>query len=473
MLDNQIGIYKTENYKYPTQDTLFRPDTNYPEYPFDFLSEANPIYEQVRECYHLLGLDEENYGKPSWNPLGEIIVPGNNVLIKPNMVMEENHIKENGTDCLYTNPSVVAAVVDYVWIALKGKGKIVIGDAPMQECKFDILIEQSGYRKLIDWYREKGVNIELVDFRELTSEVVKGLRVQQVGKGIGRVIDLGNDSEFAGIEGAAASHLRITNYDPTILPSHHNGSINEYYVSDYVLNADVVINMPKPKSHRKAGFTCAMKNFVGINVRKEYLPHHTLGSSEEGGDEYFRRDSIHSLNSRLLDKRNLAISSGKRSLAQFYRAVEKIIRTVHPHKDYAEGSWYGNNTISKTICDLNKVVLYCDKYGKMQNNLQRKILIVADMIVMGEKEGPVAPSPKKVGVIAMGTNQVLFDEAIASFVGFDVQKLPFLVNARKVKGHFQLCGQEKAEVISNTVIKPIRLEPTSGWKGHIELYKDL
>jgi len=34
------------------------------------------------------------------------------------------------------------------------------------------------------------------------------------------------------------------------------------------------------KLHRKAGITCALKNLIGINGNKEYLPHHRLGGSQ-------------------------------------------------------------------------------------------------------------------------------------------------------------------------------------------------
>ena len=33
---------------------------------------------------------------------------------------------------------------------------------------------------------------------------------------------------------------------------------------------------------------------------------------------------------------------------------------------YAEGSWYGNDTISKTIVDLNRIAIYADKTGKIR-----------------------------------------------------------------------------------------------------------
>ena len=507
-MNSFVSIVQREVYQYPKPETLFRPSEHYPEYPFSsniysatesaiendvfcvsntpsaFSNEPNYVYDMVRESFHLLGYDSENYEKPTWNPLKQEIKPGQTVLIKPNMVMEVNHIKENGTDCLYTNPSVVAAVIDYVWIALQQKGKIVIGDAPMQECKFDVLLEQSGYKDLIHWYQSQGVNIEIVDFRGLKSEVHNGFRVQHISKdALGKIIDLGQESEFCNVPNP--QDFRITNYDPNLLNQHHNGIKNEYFISDYVLQADVIINMPKPKSHRKAGATIALKNFIGINVRKEFLPHHTLGAKEcakqderkeqevkqVAGDEYQKKDIIHSLESYFLDKKNIAQFNGRPNLAKIYRILKGIFSRL-PHKDrYKEGSWYGNETISKTICDLNKIVMYADTDGKMCDDIQRNIFIVADMIVCGEKEGPVAPSPKNVGVIAMGKDQVLFDEAIVSLMGYDKAKIPFLVNARNVHGKYKLCSNgDNYEIVSNVPagVKAFYIEPTSGWKEHIE-----
>lgn len=470
-MQNKIAITKTSNYEYPNSQDLFRPSKYYPEYPFNIISKHdNLIYNQVRDTLHLMELDNEHYGTSSWNPFVNFIKPDDSVLIKPNMVIEQNSIKDNGTDCLYTHPSVVAVVIDYVWIALKGKGKVVIGDAPMQECKFEELLRNSGYANLIDWYCAQGVPIEIVDFRELTSKVIHGLRVSSIAhQGKGKVIDLANASEFSIIHNF--EKLRITNYDPNVLITHHTAAKNEYYISDYVLNADVIINIPKPKSHRKAGFTCAMKNFIGINVRKEYLPHHSLGAKEEGGDEYLKKNLAHKISSRLLDKRNVAIANNRMLIAQIYRILGKIIRVIMPYRDYSEGSWYGNNTISKTICDLNKIVLYADKDGHMCDTKQRQIFIVADMIICGEKEGPIAPFPKKVGIIAMGDDLLSFDENMATLLGFDANKIPYLVNAKNIVGKYKLLSDSEICFHNNEKLTPINLEPSIGWKGHIELKK--
>ena len=80
-----------------------------------------------------------------------------------------------------------------------------------------------------------------------------------------------HDSDFFGECKRNIKNMRITNYDPSIMQRHHNEEKHEYYISDYALQADVIINIPKPKCHRKAGMTAALKNFVGLNVRKEFV----------------------------------------------------------------------------------------------------------------------------------------------------------------------------------------------------------
>ena len=57
---------------------------------FDACSEHNQVYEAVREALHIYQMDNDNYGTDSWNPLGELIKLGDNVIIKPNLVMDYN-----------------------------------------------------------------------------------------------------------------------------------------------------------------------------------------------------------------------------------------------------------------------------------------------------------------------------------------------------------------------------------------------
>lgn len=478
---NNVVIEKRQVYKYP-KNAPFRPSILYPEaISHEISHQDNPVYDMVRECFHRAGYDKDHFGTPAWNPLEHLISPGDRVLIKPNLVMDVNH-SGKGEECLYTQPSVVAAVLDYIYIALKGNGAIVVGDAPMQECKFDKLIAESGYDKLIEWCRQhyKGISIDLVDFRGLHSNVIDGIHHYEEGEQTGVIVNLGKDSEFATIDEYQEQNIRITNYDPALLRRHHNKDKHEYFVSKYVLNADVIINMPKPKTHRKAGVTIAMKNLVGINTRKEYLPHHTNGSVAEGGDEYLHKSCVKKQRARCLDhtnyeaqtKGNVLISKCWRLGARGWSYVSKFLAK----DNYAEGSWYGNHTISRTILDLNKILFYSDKKGNMQEMQQRKYLIVADMIISGEKEGPVMPSPKDVGIIAIGENPIAFDRIIATLMGADIDRIPTLNQLRATTHKYVIDYDEKATILSNNTkwnlksadslneSELLHFIPTSGWK---------
>ena len=410
----------------------------------------------------------------------ETILPGMTVLIKPNMVMDVNEIQEYGTDCLYTNVSVLKPVVDYVLNKLEGKGKIFIGDAPMQECKFDRI---KGYADLVNSYRDKGFDVTLVDFRELHAVVVNGVHVQNIEEEkLGIVVNLGDNSEFAGMNEKALSRMRISNYEKSILLQHHSTTKHEYYISKYVLSADVIINMPKPKTHKKAGVTIALKNMVGINARKEYLPHHTMGAVPEGGDEYPRRSIVNAFRSKMLDKKNWFEKHRLYFFAWICRAFVVVCSySLRFCKDVVfQGSWHGNRTICKTIVDLNKIILYADKNGIMRKNLQRKIIILADMIVSGEGDGPVAPRPKKVGLIVVGKDPLLFDETVTALMGFDPKKIPTLNQARNVSGDYKISEQIQPTIVSNSPLyngktlhqiqedSQLFFEAAPGWKGEIE-----
>ena len=118
----------------------------------------------------------------------------------------------------------------------------------------------------------------------------------------------------------------------------------------------------------------------------------------------------------------------------------------------------------------------------MKSERQRTMLIVADMIISGEKEGPILPSPKIVGMVAAGTNAVCFDEAVCTLMGFDPCKIPTIHQARQSRGRFPLVDcKEPVSLISNIKAldgreiaslkksELLQFEPTRGWKGFIEL----
>ena len=61
-----------------------------------------------------MGLDAANFGTRSWNPLGELIRPGETVLLKPNLVRQSHQFNDDW-EHIITHGSVIRAVADYVF----------------------------------------------------------------------------------------------------------------------------------------------------------------------------------------------------------------------------------------------------------------------------------------------------------------------------------------------------------------------
>lgn len=480
--DKEIAVIEKDIYEYPTKEYIFSPSKMYPEYPFEestIAQQDNMVYEMVRDGFIMLGLDKEKIGTCDWNPLGEFISPGDYVLLKPNMVLDENEIKENGTDCLITNPAIIRAVLDFVVIALGNTGHIVLGDAPLQSCNFDKLVHEQGFDQLVDFYYKRGIHIELKDFRLVKSCKKYGL-VDIIEKKEARdctIVDIGSISEQ---KNENYEKLRVTSYNSDEMKKHHNFKKHEYLIASPVLLADVIINLPKPKTHRKAGLTGALKNLIGINGNKDWLPHHRKGSVSEGGDEYLNSNIFKKaeadvqdlMNKRIQKKKKFFFSQVLRVLRRGFSIMSKFTET----DSYREGSWFGNDTIWRTITDLNRILLYCDKEGGLTKTKQRKIFIIGDMIVSGEGEGPLMPTPIKKGILIFGSNPVAFDTIVAELMGFDYLKIPSIF-CNYANSTYPLVDFKKDEIIVKSNHENIldgvkeNFIPSAGWGGHIELRK--
>lgn len=461
-MDNKVFLLHKNVYKYP-DISPFRPSVRYPEYIFSDISktdEPNEIYEMVRESFHLMNLDPQNYGSAKWNPLGEYIKPGQSVLIKPNLVSEGQDKNSDRNRCLYTHPSLTAAVVDYVIIALKGDGRIIIGDAPVQECDFEKLITVSGYKDLIFWYKKQNlsnITIEFKDFRRIRAIVVNGVHHHIENKIQELIVDIGDESEFAGESYSYYKRLRIENYAPSLLASHNNEKIHEYIFAKDVLECDCFINMPKPKTHRKAGVTAALKNLIGTISRKECIAHHTAGSKKSSrGDQYLNRSLLKSIDNKLQDwrvyysqeRQNYKLSWVFSKISRCLRKGQKILHC----SGEAPGSWFGNDTISRSIIDVNRILFYSDKNGNMSKTIQRNYLIIADMIVAGQKNGPMNAIAKEVGIVAIGTNPVAFDEVIAKLIGIKLEFFQTLIRAKKTS-KYKICYDEEEPIVVSNDLK--------------------
>lgn len=466
-----VYIHKTKTTEYAPYP--FEPEQLYPEYPFHnpALSTENEVYAAVRNCLIGLDLDKENYGSSTWNPLRDYLSPGQTVLIKPNLVMDhnENNQYRDNLDCLVTHPSCLRAVCDYCVIALKNQGKIIIADAPMQGCQFEVLRKKLFLDDLIQYYAERGVQIELRDLREFEADcrhgVIAGKKYTD-SKGI--IVHLGTQSTH--YRSGSNEKYQVSDYSLEETQKYHHADVHDYYIAETVLQADLIINFSKPKTHRLAGFTGAMKNMIGITYNKASLPHRTAGSPESGGDAYRSKSALKMTADHMLDKKIRAESRNYSGQALFYRYAYGLFRRLG---DYIKGeksfygSWPGNETIWRTILDLNKVVSYADKNGTMQSTIQRKHLCFGDMIVSGERNGPVAPTPKKLGIILASDSPASFDILLCKLMGFRYESIPLIREVRKEKKEIDIrsnVGNLQGRLEDIEIPTDWTFEPHDMWK---------
>ena len=137
-------------------------------------------------------------------PLGGMaafVAPGQNVLIKPNMLT--NRSPDQGVT---THPEVVRAIIHAVRDA---GGNPSVGDSPASAVKIDRVMEDSGFVKLC-----RDENVPLIRFESTGSREI-----------------------------------------------HRDGF--SFNIAEAVLDADVVINVPKVKTHVLTTFTAAVKNTYG------------------------------------------------------------------------------------------------------------------------------------------------------------------------------------------------------------------
>lgn len=492
-------LFYEKDLRYPSEKNNYSPSEKYPEYQFEDVScEFNHVYASIRQMFYLMKLDINNYGTAEWNPLGKWIKPGQSVVLKPNFVNHKNESENpDELDSLVTHPSIIRCVLDYCLIALKGKGQVIVGDAPVKDCNFALLMKRRNYNMVQSFFAQNGFSIDFVDFRGPEEE-----GGQYVSAGEGILVNLGKDSFFYNCN-HDESKYRVPNYSADKVVKHHQGEIQEYLINSTIVNADVIINLPKPKTHRKNGYTAALKNFVGANYSKEYLPHHTEGAVLSGGDEYLNDSMLRrfiSLNRKKIDVNRIKKDKLRRDNAnivirKIYGFKHKVLWGVNDallgidrrknankklDEQALEGAWHGNDTLWRTVLDLNKCVLYSAKDGSYLKKPQRTIISLGDMIVSGEKEGPMAPSPKQQHMLLFSENCVSFDAMVVNIMGFDYRKFKGLVKALECE---KLIESKYDEIFVNSnnpsyagKLKDLCLYniegafiPGMGWKNNVEV----
>lgn len=479
---NMVSIWGCHAH-YPSEP-IFHPSESYPEYPFDYNSKAkNGAYEAVRNSLQLLGLDKANFGQKVWNPLGELIEPGDHVLLKPNLIRESHSLRNDEWEQVITHPSIIRAVLDYVFIALKGKGKVTIADGPQTDSDFDEIVQRTGLDKIVDYFRDKGLEVSLLDLRRdhwLQRNGVTYKRESLAGDPAGyTTINLEDGSEFANYP--LNGRFYGADYDFEETAKYHGNGRHAYVLCRSVMDADVLINLPKMKTHKKTGVTLSLKNMVGANGHRNCLPHHTLGTPSEGGDEFSASNLQNKVQSRMIVSFKKCLKAMGGCGGPISRLLLKVGKSIFgdTSRVVRSGNWHGNDTAWRMVLDLNKCLFRFAGDGKPRTKPLRYMTLV-DGIIAGEGDGPVAVDAKPCGVVVAGFNPVAVDTVCATLMGFDYRKLRMLREAWKIKD-YPLVNHCASDIVCKSNVRKwdgpfaqleelehLGFRPHFGWVGHIE-----
>jgi len=441
------------------------------------------VEQMLSDGFRSLQLDVSNMGSEHWNPLGELIVPGDTVLLKPNLISHAHKLNHDQWKQVITSGQIIAAVLRYVIIALQDQGRVIIADGPQTDSDFDLIVERLGLKKILSVYKDTGVDIQLMDLRQnrwFAKDGVTYNRISLPGDPEGYTnVDLGGASEFCSYE--LNGRFYGADYDVEETRRFHSNGYHKYVLCKSVLDAEVIINIPKLKTHKKTGVTLSLKNMVGVNGYRNCLPHHTMGTPDEGGDEFPNNSRSSKLQSRAIAifKKGLVLAGGQGGI--WARGIKMIGRRTFgdTQEVIRSGNWYGNDTTWRMVLDLNKILFHFDGSGKSRSKPLRYLTIV-DGIVAGDGNGPEAPDPLHAGVLIIGTNPVAVDTVCTTIMGFDYQNIPVISNAWEIRSYSLVDFMaSNVKIVSNIVewhgtfsklekAKHLNFKPHFGWKGYIE-----
>lgn len=448
--ERRVVAYRDATLSYPAS-APFDPHLSYPEYPFgrDALAPApNAVYHAVREVLRAAGLDAARFDTPDWNPFGALVNAGGTVFIKPNWV---RHFHPTGGELfsLITHPAVLRPLVDYAFKAVGPQGRIYLMDAPLYDTDFAVLAERCQLDEFERAMRARGVPLTSADLRSLIVKIDRGVVVERQQRAVwsseGVEFDLGAESELAELSDTL-THIYGSDYNRRwTTAQHHNGHAQRhcYRIARRALEADLFISVPKLKTHKKTGVTLNIKNLIGINTDKNYIPHFRIGSPTQGGDEYPDTQSFFHQTRRFLVRHareqvlgrwgergeqlaHLFMTGLLAARAQQFEqrsgprvdAVDVFYQSVQGDA-FRSGDWWGNDTCWRSALDLNKILLYGRLDGRLGEQPARRYFSLIDGICGGDQTGPLAPRARHEGVLLAGFDPLSVDEVATRVMGFD------------------------------------------------------
>jgi len=405
------------------------------------------------------------------------------VVIKPNWISDSRADDMESWEQIITHPALVMTTVQVLAAQMGARGTIALCDAPESGSDFSSILQRGGLQDQIVNIRKEmpRLHLEVLDLRKQKFIVEDGVvcsRRSSASDPRGyALLDLGRNSMLYSYIGEG--HYYGADYDRQEVNRHHRGGVHEYPIARTPLLCDLFINLPKLKTHKKTGMTCALKNLVGINGDKNWLPHHTESSLCFRGDEFatssyktilehfFKRLGIRmALEIPWMGPQILRVM--RRSGLRVFGRSQEVIRA---------GNWHGNDTCWRMVHDLNRALLYGNPDGTWRKPSEAKnCLIIVDGIVSGEGNGPLEADAVRSRVLFAGDNAAEVDAVACKLMGFNPNLIP-LVREAFAPHSLPLCSQRMADVTvsDGRVGKKIPLEevapatpkgfrPHFGWK---------
>lgn len=373
------------------------------------------IYDDMEKLVQVI---EQSMG----GVLGKDSIAGKRVLLKPNWVTHSRN--EPDQICLRTHDNFILATLRI--LLEMGPARIFIGDAPIQGCQWDRMMSEKFLQEIRHLSEEFNIPIQLKDFRRRTfrfDENRAETGIRPLSEYV--IVDLGKESMVEPITTPGRTKFRVTDYDPDRMSTAHAPGVHKYCITKDYFDADVVLSLPKLKTHQKTGITGALKNLVGINGDKDFLPHHRIGGTDMGGDCYPGRSYLRYWAELLLDGANRR--QGKKSFWIWQKFSALLWRSSVPGPEHqVAAGWYGNDTTWRMVMDLNRIATYCDASGNLSDTPQRQLFSLCDGIIGGQGDGPLEPDPLPLGIVSFTNDSLLNDRAIAMLMGFPLDDIPLL-----------------------------------------------
>lgn len=391
-------------------------------------------------------------------------ISGKKVLLKPNWVRHQ--VLDTDRYCLTTEEAVLIALVNV--LVKYDPARITIGDAPIQGCKWDKLITGTFISNLEIISKQYNIPIVLKDFRrkklDVDNNILEGT-ANDDGEFV--IFDLKERSYLEDITSSKENNFRVTMYDPDRLAESHRPGVHKYCITKELFEADVIISVPKVKTHQKAGLTAALKNLVGLNGDKDFLPHHRIGGTKQGGDSYPGNNPLRYVSELLLDKAYKKI--GYPSFKFWSRLASAIWKISLPGPNHQmAAAWFGNDTTWRMVLDLNLIALYGKTDGTISETPQRILFSLCDGIVGGQGDGPLKPEPLALGFLGFTNNSALIDLCFAELMQLKSERIPLLKNAMLNLGNINLiyCDGMLIKSVNKLSDFSIKTKLPPGWVGY-------